>query len=88
VEARHVDRANQRWVFPIAESKTDLPRVVYLTDRALEITKRRMLRYPRGPIFRNSAGDPWTTDAVNCAFVRIQVRMGQRIMLEQARRVG
>ena len=83
VEARHVDLTNSRWVFPIAESKTDLPRFVYLTDRALEITQRRMLRYPRGPLFRNSTGEPWTTDAVNCAFTRIQVRMGQRIMKQQ-----
>ena len=80
VEARHVDLVNQRWVFPIAESKTDLPRFVYLTDEALALTKRRMLRYPRGPIFRNSTGQPWTTDAVNCEFCRIQIRMGQRIM--------
>jgi integrase len=83
VEARHVDLTNERWVFPVAESKTDLPRVVYLTDRALEITKRRMLRCPAGPIFRNSRGQPWTTDAVNCAFMRIQIRMGLRAMREQ-----
>lgn len=87
VEARHVDLTNQRWVFAIAESKTDLPRVVYLTDRALEITKRRMLRYPRGPIFRNSHGEPWTTDAVNCAFMRLQIRMGLRTMREQGMEV-
>jgi integrase len=83
VEARHVDLTNSRWVFPVAESKTDLPRFIYLTDRALEITQRRMLRYPRGPLFRNSTGEKWSTDAVNCAFTRIQVRMGQRIMKQQ-----
>ena len=35
-------------------------RVVYLTDRALEIVKRLMLVYPEGPLFRNSDGEPWT----------------------------
>jgi integrase len=35
VESRHVDLVNQRWVFPESESKGDVPRVVYLTDRAL-----------------------------------------------------
>lgn len=84
VGARHVDLVNSRLVFSIAESKTDLPRFVYLTDTALEIVKRRMLRCPHGPIFRNSNGKPWTTDAVNCAFGRVQIRMGLRIMREQA----
>lgn len=82
VEARHIDLANQRWVFPETESKTDIPRVVYLTDNALDITQRLMLLHPSGPLFRNSRGEPWTTDAVNCAFVRIQIRMGLR-RLEQ-----
>lgn len=83
VEARHVDLANTRWVFPVSESKTNLPRVVYLTERALEITKRRMLRFPAGPLFRNSTGRPWTTDAVNNGFQRIQIRMGLRLMKER-----
>jgi integrase len=40
VEARHVDAANQRWVFPKSEAKMKrTPRVVYLTDRALEISR-------------------------------------------------
>jgi integrase len=86
VETRHVDLANQRWVFPIAESKTDLPRVVYLTDRALEVVKRRM--HGAGRIFRNSDGNPWTTDAVNCAFTRIQIRMGQGILRERGTEIG
>lgn len=64
VEARHVDLTNSRWVFAVAESKTDLPRFVYLTETALAITQRLVARYPRGPIFRNSTGEPWTTGLV------------------------
>jgi integrase len=68
VEARHVDLANSRWVFPPDESKGDQwPRIVYLTDKALEITKRLMKQLRTGPLFRNTSGKPWTTDAVNCA---------------------
>jgi len=79
VEKRHVDLTHQRWVFPPHESKGKRqPRVVYLTEPALEITKRRMLRFPDGPLFRNSADRPWTTEAVNCAFDRIRVRIYQR----------
>jgi integrase len=80
VEARHVDLVNSRWVFPESESKTDAPRTVYLTEKALAITKRAMLRYPQGKLFRNSSGEPWTTDAVNCALIRVQIRRGQRQM--------
>ncbi|MFO1043315.1 MAG: tyrosine-type recombinase/integrase [Planctomycetaceae bacterium] len=79
VEARHVDLVNQRWVFPESESKTDIPRVVYLTDEALAITKRLMLQHPSGPLFRNLNG-PWTTDAVNCAFIRLQIKLGRALV--------
>ncbi|MDA7980452.1 MAG: antirestriction protein ArdA, partial [Pirellulales bacterium] len=78
VEARHVDLTNHRWVFPRSESKSKrISRVVYLTDNALKITKRLMHRYPAGCLFRNSKRRPWTTDAVNCAFRSIRMRMGK-----------
>ena len=81
VEARHVDLANQRWVFYRSESKGKrISRVVYLTDEALAITKRLMLVHPEGPIFCNSNGRPWTTDAVNCGFLAVQMRIGKEEM--------
>lgn len=81
VEARHVDLANRRWVFPVKESKGKRqPRVVYLSDTALEITRRLAQANPTGALFRNSVGVPWTTDAVNCAFDRVRVRMGRARM--------
>lgn len=81
VEARHVDLANQRWVFHKSEAKMKrITRVVYLTDKALAIVKRLMLAHPVGPLFRNSSGRPWTTDAVNCGFLALQIRMGREEM--------
>ena len=81
VEARHVDLVNQRWVFPRAESKMKrIARVIYLTDVALAITQRLMLAHPEGPLFRNVNGRPWTTDAVNCGFAAVQMRMGKEEM--------
>lgn len=69
VEARHVDLAHRRWVFPASEAKGGrLPRVVYLTDTALEVTRRLVAEYPQGPLFRNTDGLPWTADATNCRF--------------------
>ena len=81
VEARHVDPANQRWVFPQKESKGKrAPRIVYLSEHAMKVTAKLMAANPTGELFRNSAGKPWTTDAVNCAFDRIQVRMAKMEM--------
>lgn len=83
VEARHVDMAGSRWVIPVSESKTDIVRVVYLTEPALAITRRLCGQYPAGPLFRNSRGAAWTKDSVNNAFHRIQIRKGKLLMNER-----
>jgi integrase len=84
VEARHVDLDRGRWVFPAEESKGEQwPRIVYLSAKALDLTRRLVLEHPSGPLFRNSDGRPWTTDAVNCAFVRVQVTLGMRRLKAQ-----
>jgi integrase len=78
VEARHVDLPNHRWVFQRSEAKTKRnTRVIYLTDRALAITRRLIQGSPEGHLFRNLNGKPWTTDAVNCGFLALQMRMGK-----------
>lgn len=85
VEARHVDLERRRWVFPKTEAKgKKKPRIVYLTDTALEVTTRLMKDNPTGPLFRNSKGEPWTKDAVNCAFTRVRIRMGKAIQQNQS----
>lgn len=81
--ARHVDLANQRIVFPPDESKGEQwPRIIYLTETALLIIEKLVLKHPDGPLFRNSEGVPWTTDAANCGFIRIQLRLGQQKLRE------
>ncbi|MDB5306078.1 MAG: site-specific tyrosine recombinase [Gemmataceae bacterium] len=81
VEARHVDVKNGRWVFPAEESKGKrFPRVVYLNDRGLEITRQLAERYPSGKLFRNSDGEPWNRHSVACVFGRLQVDLGMRAM--------
>ncbi len=83
VEARHVDLTNNRWVFPPSEAKgKKAPRIVYLTDPAVEITKRLVAEHPTGKLFRNSRNTPWKTESVACGFDRIQRRMGRDRMEE------
>jgi integrase len=82
-KSRHVDLANARLYFPPEESKGEQwPRIVYLTDRTLAIVRRLMQQHPFGPLFRNSEGKPWSTDAVNCAFQRVQLRIGLKKLRE------
>lgn len=82
VEARHVDVINSRWVFPASEAKGGrLPRIVYLTPLALEVTKTLVERYPVGPLFRNTDGVPWTPDACNCRFATLRKKLGKRYCL-------
>jgi integrase len=89
VEARHVDLKNQRWVFPKSESKNKRTvRVVYLTDEALTISRRLMVDYPVGRLFRNTRGDAWTNYAVQCAFRRVRVRIGKAKMKEEREAVS
>ncbi|HOW74025.1 MAG TPA: site-specific integrase [Phycisphaerae bacterium] len=86
VEARHVDLAGNRWVFPASEAKGGrVPRVIYLTPAAFEITKRLMKRYPQGPLFRNTDGRPWTPDAANCRFGRLKKKLGVKCCLYSLR---
>jgi len=86
VERRHVDLAGGRIVFPVEEEKMERsPRVIYLNDAALSIIRKLCLRHPTGKLFRNSNGEPWTTDAVNCAFVAVRYRLGRmRLHVEKA----
>jgi integrase len=86
IEKRHVDLANHRIVFPVDEEKMErAPRIIYLTDTAEEIIRRLMVRWPKGKLFRNAEGAPWTTDAVNCAFMRVQRKLGKKWCLTDFR---
>ena len=77
VEARHFDREDRCWVFPVAESKGKRDkRVVLLTDTAFEICQRLALKYPEGPIFRTSAGKPWTRRGVLLPIVELSKKLG------------
>jgi integrase len=83
VEARHVDLENGCWVFPTEESKgKKRPRVVYLTDAALAITRRLMAARPRGPLFRNTDGLPWSASAFNNRFARLRLALGRQLARE------
>lgn len=78
IEARHVDIERQRIVFPKAEAKGKRqPRIIYLTEVALEIISRRCIQYPSGPIMRQTNGVAWKPSKVSRKFGQLQCRMGK-----------
>ncbi|WP_169979746.1 tyrosine-type recombinase/integrase [Tautonia rosea] len=83
IEARYCDLASNRIVFPPREAKGRRHhRVIYLgTARAREIVAELCERHPAGPILLNSKGRPWTKDAINCAFCRLQKKIGRKLHL-------
>ena len=86
VEGRHVDLEGGCWAFPVDEAKGKKHRrVVYLTDAALEITRRLMASHHTGLLFRNTDGRPWSASALNCRFARLRLALGRRRLQESGR---
>jgi len=81
VEGRHVDLINQRWVFSIEEAKgKKAPRIIYLSEPIMHLTRKLILRHPVGPLFRNEKGEPWTKSSLACAFGRLKIAFGHQKM--------
>jgi integrase len=82
VEARHLDLTGGRWLFPASESKgKKIPRVVYLTPKALEICRRLAEKYPQGHLLRRKTGKLWSRLAIDGRFRYMQSEFGVKICL-------
>lgn len=82
IEARHLDFETNRIVFPPREAKgKKYYRIIYLTDRAREILVRLCEEHSSGPVLLNSEGRPWTRHAINCAFCRLEKKIGKKYHL-------
>lgn len=79
IEARHLQAENRRIVLPPAEAKGKKRyRIIYLSDRALELICKLAEARPTGALFRNSSGRAWTACSVNCRFCRYQAYLGRQ----------
>ncbi len=86
VISSYVDLKNARWVFPSQKSKgKKSPRIIYLNDKAFSITQRLLETSSAGELFRNNRERPWSTEAVNCVFDRIQTRMGKAALKSEGK---
>ena len=70
-----MDLTNQRWIFSETESKTDMPRIVYLTDEALAITRRSLLRYPKWTAFPKSQQETLDDGRRELRSSRVQIKL-------------
>jgi integrase len=82
IEARFFDAENSRIIFPPKEAKgKKYYRIIYLTPRARDIVARLAEANPPGALLLNSDGKPWTKDAINCAFCRLEKKLGRKYHL-------
>jgi len=73
IEARHcnfIDRVVRLLKREVKGKRQE--RRIRLDDEALHLAKKWALRYPKGPIFRNTEGNPWTTTAITTRFARLK----------------
>jgi integrase/recombinase XerC len=79
IEARHLQLASHRVVFPKQEAKGKRrPRVIFMTHRAEAIIIRLVQTRPEGLLFRNADGVAWTSYAINCRFCRLKKTLGTK----------
>lgn len=52
-------------------NSTGKPRLILLDDTMLQLTQRLMTLHVAGPLFRNSVGKPWTTNAIRLRMKRL-----------------
>jgi integrase len=69
IEASHVDGSVVTLAASEAKGKKR-QRYIYLNTVALGIVQRRCKAHPRGPIFRDTKGQPWTANTVLLRFKR------------------
>lgn len=77
VEGAGVDLEAGTWtVVNKTRHKRDATRVIQLTARMIEVSRRLIAAHPSGPMFRNTMGRPWTRAALCERFRRIREKHG------------
>jgi integrase len=76
VSAKTFDKKRQCFVLQLKDSKGKKHRrVIRLNRKAFETCKRLAMKYPDGPLFRNSFGNPWTAYSLNNRFARLREKL-------------
>ena len=79
LEARHIH--DDIAIFPVDESKGKKEaRMIILIPQAQKIVDRLRKSNQKGPLFRNSIGNPWTKNSIKCRLTRISKKVGFRVI--------
>ena len=76
--SEHVDLELGIWTFAKhkTKKKTKKPRIVYLSVAMLELTKKLLLKYPQGPLFRGPRGGrAFSRNNIRCRFRRLREKL-------------
>lgn len=63
------------WVF--TKHKTKKNRIIYLTPPMLNLCRKLIAKHPTGPLFRNSRGKPFSSNAIRCRFRNLRRKFPQ-----------
>lgn len=86
MEAHHVWLENSIVIFPASEAKGKKEdRVIFLQEESKELLRKLIKEHPKGALFRNTRGNPWTKDAIKCRLNRISTKVGFRVIAYGAR---
>lgn len=80
LESRHVHETNfgQVWRFSPQESKTKKEREILVASEVATIVRQLQKQHGRGHVFRNSQGNPWTTEDLRSCFRRLKKRLTKK----------
>jgi len=79
VEGRNYNKASGTWIMDDWKcSRFGQPLTVHLTPEMVQLTERLIHKYPTGPLFRNTRGQPWTADNIVFNFYLLRKRLGLR----------
>jgi len=79
--AKHVHflPEGMEWRFSPSESKTKVERIIRISDPELiELVRRLIAKYPKGPLFRNTKHEPWTRASLGNSFTTLKRRLKKR----------
>lgn len=86
IEASYIRPAEKIIVFPVKKSKGKRKaRVIHLTDESFSILQKWASRFPTGPAFRNTDGNPWRANAFACRFQRLEKKTGIKLRMYDVR---
>lgn len=76
VTAKDVDLGAGTWTLKRHKTvtKTNRPRVVFLTQDMVDLSRTLIEKHSEGPLFRNRRGLPWTKNSIRCRFRRLRTK--------------